>query len=287
METKFQNIKKAGLLGILGNLFLAIIKMGIGLISKSQAMLADAFNSCSDVFSSFMTMIGNKIASKPSDEDHHLGHGKAEYIYSMFIGLAMFFLSFSSLKSSFLSLLFHKKFTFSLGLVLVCFITIFIKFLLFLYTSFLCKKYNNILLRANAKDHRNDCIITLCTLLSCLCSLKNWYIFDGLVGIFISLWIFYTALQIFIECYQVLMDKAMDEETKEKVLDIIKTYPEIKKINHFNATPVGYRYQISFTIFVDGHLSTFESHAIADRLEDEIEEKIEEVYLSVIHVNPL
>ena len=79
----------------------------------------------------------------------------------------------------------------------------------------------------------------------------------------------------------------MEEETKKKVYEIIKNYKEIKKINHFNATPVGYRYQISFTIFVDGNLSTFESHKIADRLEDEIEKKVEEIYLTVIHVNPI
>ena len=83
------------------------------------------------------------------------------------------------------------------------------------------------------------------------------------------------------------MDRAMEEETKKKVYEIIKNYKEIKKINHFNATPVGYRYQISFTIFVDGNLSTFESHKIADRLEDEIEKKVEEIYLTVIHVNPI
>ena len=59
------------------------------------------------------------------------------------------------------------------------------------------------------------------------------------------------------------------------------------KINHFNSTPVGYKYQISFTIFVDGNLSTFESHEIADTLEKEIKKEIPEIYLSVIHVNPL
>ena len=69
------------MLGIIGNLFLLIIKGIIGFITKSQAMIADAFNSAGDIFSSLMTFIGNKIASKPSDDDHNLGHGKAEYIW--------------------------------------------------------------------------------------------------------------------------------------------------------------------------------------------------------------
>ena len=83
------------------------------------------------------------------------------------------------------------------------------------------------------------------------------------------------------------MDKSINEETKNKVYKIIKRHPEIKKVIHFNSTPVGYRYQISFTIYVDGNLSTFKSHEIADNLEKEIKEEIEEIYLTVIHVNPL
>ena len=66
----------------------------------------------------------------------------------------------------------------------------------------------------------------------------------------------------------------------------IKKHKEIKKVEHFNATPVGYKYQISFTIYVDGNLSTFESHEIANRLEKEID-KLDEIYLAVIHVNPI
>ena len=79
----------------------------------------------------------------------------------------------------------------------------------------------------------------------------------------------------------------MDEETKEKVYAIIASHDEVKKVNHFNATPVGYQYQISFTIYVDGSLSTFESHEIANHLEKEIIKNIAEVYLVVIHVNPM
>ena len=83
------------------------------------------------------------------------------------------------------------------------------------------------------------------------------------------------------------MDKSLDIETKEKVYKIINKHKEIKKVQHFNSTPVGYQYQISFTIFVDGNLSTFKSHEIANKLEKEIDKKIPEIYLTVIHVNPI
>ena len=84
---KYDDIKKASILGILGNLFLLVIKMIMSVLTNSQSMLADSVNSAGDIVSSVMTYIGNKIANKPRDEDHDLGHGKAEYIYSMLIYL--------------------------------------------------------------------------------------------------------------------------------------------------------------------------------------------------------
>ena len=284
---KFKMIKSASILGILGNIFLFIIKAIMGFFSHSQAIIADAFNSLTDIFSSIMTFIGNKIASKPIDEDHNLGHGKAEYIYSMLISIAMFLMVYTLFKDSLISLIKKEKLIFSSWLIIVCFITIGIKLGLWLYTKYVYNKYNSLLLKANFKDHRNDVIISTFNLIAILLSRQGLYFLDGLMGIIIALWIFISACDIFKNSYDVLMDKSISDETKEKVLKIIKTYPEIKKIQHFNSTPIGYQYQISFTIFVDGNLSTFESHDIADSLEDEIRELVPEIYLTVIHVNPL
>lgn len=287
MEERFKSVKVASVLGIIGNLFLLIIKGIVGFITSSNSMIADAFNSMADIFSSIMTYIGNKIASKPSDEDHNLGHGKAEYIYSMLISIAMMYMAYKSFSGSFRALFVRNEYQFSIWLIVVCLITILIKFSLYVYTKKLALKYNNILIKANSKDHRNDCVITFFNLLACILNIWNIHVVDSLVGIGISIWIFLTAVKIFKESYDVLMDKSIDNKTKDRVYEIIKTHPEIKKINHFNSTPVGYRYQISVTIFVDGKMSTFDSHYIADKLEDEICEEIPEIYLAVIHVNPM
>lgn len=284
---RFKSVKKASVLGITGNIFLLIIKSIIGLITNSQSMIADAINSAGDIFSSFMTFVGNKIASKPCDEDHNLGHGKAEYIYSMLISIFMFFMALLVFRDSFFSLFDYSEYSFSIWLIIVCIITIIVKLALYIYTNKLSKKYNNLLIKANSKDHRNDCIITLCNLIACILVLFNIYWFDGIVGIGISIWMIITAIKIFIESYNVLMDKSIDNETKNRVYEIINSHKEIKKVIHFNSTPVGYKYQISFTIFVNGNLSTFESHKIANDLEKEIINKMEEIYLTVIHVNPI
>lgn len=284
---KSKKIKIASILGIIGNLFLSIIKGIIGFYTNSRAMIADAFNSAGDIFTSLMTFIGNKIASKPRDDDHNLGHGKAEYIYSMLISITMIFMALMIFKDSITTLINKTTYEYSGWLVIICIITIIIKLSLYVYTNKLAKTYNNLLIKSSSKDHLIDSIITFFNLISCLLAKANIYILDPIVGIGISIWIIYTAITIFKESYNVLMDKSISNETKQKVLDTIKKHEEIKKINHFNSTPIGYQYQISFTIFVDGNLSTYESHAIADKLEKEITKNNDDIYLTVIHVNPI
>ena len=284
---KHNKIKKASIYGIIGNIFLLLIKGTIGFITGSRAMIADAFNSAGDIFSSLMTYIGNKIASIPRDEDHNLGHGKAEYIYSLIISIIMILTSLIIFKDSLITIIYRKIYEYSNWLIIVCITTIITKVLLFIYTNKLYKKYHNILIKANSKDHLIDSIITTTNLISIILAKYNIYLLDGIVGILISLWIIYSSITIFKESYDILMDKCISSDTKKEVLDIIKKYPEIKRINHFNSTPVGYQYQISFTIFVDGNLKTYDSHAIADKLEKEITKTFDDIYLTVIHVNPI
>lgn len=284
---RFKAVNRASILGMIGNIFLFIIKVIVGFISRSQAMIADAFNSASDILSSVMTYIGNRVASKDADDDHNLGHGKAEYIYSMLISITMILLGISILIDSVKAIINPSKYHFTIWLVIVCVVTMLIKLSLYLYTRSIGRKYNNLLVEANSKDHRNDIMITGCNLIAAICSLYGIYLIDGIVGLGISLWIVYTGLKIYKESYDVLMDKSISQETKEKVLSIVDEHDEVIKIQHFNATPVGYRYQVSFSIFVDGNLSTFDSHEIANNLEKEIGKKVPEIYLTVIHVNPM
>ena len=284
---KKDEIKIAGLLGIIGNIFLLVIKSIVSVISNSQSMLADTFNSASDIFASVLTYIGNKIASKKADDDHNLGHGKAEYVYSLLISVIMFLLAYKVLKSSIMSFFGNNEYIYSNWLLVVCIVTIVTKFCLFLYTRYVSAKYHNVLIKSNSIDHINDCLLTGLNLFACIMSKYGFSYIDGVVGTFISLWIIYQAFKIFVESYDILMDKAISNDIKDKVFEIIKTYPEIKKVIHFNSTPVGYRYQISFTIYVDGKMSTYDSHFIANKLEKEIDKKIDEIYLTVIHVNPI
>lgn len=283
---RFKSAKRAGIIGIIGNVILLFIKGTVGFASHSQAMIADAANSAGDIFASLMTFIGNKIASEPSDDGHNFGHGKAEYIFSFLISLSMIFIALKLLADSISSLISGSSFEFSWSLIIVCIITIITKFFLYLYTKHLYKKFDNILLKANMQDHRNDCIVTMFTLLSVILSLYNIFWFDGLVGIGISIWIAYTGTTIFIESYNVLMDVSIDLKSKDIILDLTHNYPEIKKVTDFSSSPVGYKYLIVLTIFVDGNMSTFDSHSLADSLEKDIL-AMDNIANVTIHVNPM
>ena len=138
-EERYKLTKKAGIFGIIGNVFLLIIKLSVAIISHSEAMLADAINSAGDIFSSIMTFVGNKIANMPFDEDHNFGHGKAEYIFSLLISVFMLFIACKILVDSVLSIITKKEFIFSYYLVIVCIITILVKCGLYLY----CKRLYN------------------------------------------------------------------------------------------------------------------------------------------------
>ena len=284
MRKKYKSIKIASIFGIIFNVILAIMKGIVGFFTMSQAMIADFYNSFSDVFSSLMTFIGNHISSKPRDNDHNLGHGKAEYIFSFVIALVSIQLGISIIRSS----LFESNIVkFSWFLIIVNIITIIIKTGLFIYTNKLSKKYNNILMKANSYDHRNDVLVTSFNLVSSILLYYGISYIDRIVGLGIGVWIILQGVQILITSYNVLMDKCLDDDVKNEIINFVKSHKEVKKINHFNATPIGYRYQISFTIFVDGNLTTFESHEIANYLEEEIHDRFKDIYLTVIHVNPM
>ena len=126
-ENKFVITKKSGIYGIIGNVFLLLIKGLVGFLTKSQAMIADSINSAGDIFASLMTFIGNKIASAPRDEDHNLGHGKAEYIFSMFISISMIVVSVKLLFDSISTLILGSNLQFSWFLIIVSVATILTK----------------------------------------------------------------------------------------------------------------------------------------------------------------
>ena len=229
---RYENAKKVSIFGIIGNIFLFIIKIIVGVISNSKSMIADSLNSFSDIFASLMTFIGNKISSNPNDEDHEFGHGKAEYIFSMIISISMMVIAFKLLYDSVMSIVNSEYLVFSNNLLIVCVITIIVKICLFFYCRHQYKKEENILIKSNMLDHRNDCFITTLTLIAIIFAKYNIFFVDGIVGILVGLWILITGIRLFTESYDVLMDASIDNDSKKNILKIIKKNKLIKRIGN-------------------------------------------------------
>ncbi len=284
---RFEKANRVGLLGIGANLFLFCIKIGVGLISRSQGMIADALNSASDIVSSLMTFIGNKIAGKPEDSGHPYGHGKAEYIFSMFISITMLTVAAAIFKNSVKSIINKEVLYFSWWIVVVCVVTIVVKALLYVYTSKIGKEDNNLLVLANAQDHRNDVFVTLSTLCGVIASLFGLFWLDGAVGIGISIWIFYSGVQILLASFKVLMDSDEDNiALKQEIRDYVTSVQKVGHIDSITAKPVGVNYLIVLKISVDGNMTVSDSHQLAGELRYNLR-KNKRIADVVIHINPL
>ena len=284
---RYESTKRVSFLGIVGNVFLLIIKFIVAIFSHSEAMMADAINSAGDIFSSIMSYVGNKIACMPSDEDHNFGHGKAEYIFSMFISIFMILIGIKILFDSIMAIIHGDTFQFSIYLILVCIVTIVVKLLLYLYARKSYKHHHNILVKATMKDHRNDMLLTLGTLLSVILGYFGYYFFDGIFGSITSIYIIVTGLGIMMEAYHVLMDASISKKDKDLIVEFILNNSSVIKVEDFYTVPVGYKYVAVLTIDLDGNMSTFASHEIADTIEKEITKKFKKIYKVIIHVNPV
>lgn len=282
---RYNSTKKVAILGIVANIFLVTIKIIVGFISRSQAMIADGLNSAGDVFASLITYIGSIISSKPKDNDHHYGHGKAEYVFSMIISFAFLFVAINIFKSSLNSILEKEVASFSWNLILVATITIIIKLVLFVYCNRVGKEQENLLVMANAVDHRNDIFVTSSVLISVILGKMGVYWIDGVIGMGISIWVILSGFKIFLSAYDVLMDKSIDENIEQDLKSKIEEKFNIYHVDSITSKPTGLHYLLIIKVSVNGNMSVFESHEIASDIKYYLKEyaKIDDV---IVHINP-
>jgi len=281
---RYKDTKKVSILGIIANLFLFVIKIVLAITSRSQGLLADAINSGTDILTSVMTYIGNRLASKPGDKEHPYGHGKVEYVFSLIISISMIFLGLTILKDSVVAITQKRELIFSFYLIAVCIITIIVKLFLYIYTTKMAKIHENLLISAASEDHRNDMFLSLATLIGIVCSKYGIYYIDGIVGVIISIWISYVAVKLFLSAYYVLIDTDINDGLKEKIISVINACNNCE-IDSIKSSPVGVNYILLMEISVEDDFTLEEGHAIAEKIKKEVC-KVEKIVDAIIHVNP-
>lgn len=282
---KTDTIKRVGVLGMLANLGLLVLKFFVGFVSKSQALIADAVNSLGDVLSSLLTYAGGKISAVPEDSEHEFGHGKAEFVASFLIGIIMIAMSVDMIYNSVKAVVLGEHFTVSLSTMLTPVITIIVKFAMYIYVMRLAKQNNSLIISANAKDHRNDMLVSTGVLLGILFGHFGIYTADGIIGAVISVSIALTGIKIVKEAYEVLIDRCIDVSKVEELKEEIEAMENVRHVDSIKSKPTGALHMLIVKISVDPDMTVRDSHKIAGKIRGELIKK-PEIYDAVVHINP-
>ena len=179
----------AGIVGIICNLFLSVIKFIIGTITNSVSITADATNNMTDAGSSIVTLIGFRLSEKPADEDHPYGHARIEYITGLIISFLTLIIGYDILKTSASKIFNPEEIVFSWTSVIILGISIFFKLWLSLFNKTLGRKIKSKALEATAADSRNDVISTAAVLIATVISHFTGFNLDGYMGFCVAIFI--------------------------------------------------------------------------------------------------
>ena len=180
----------AGSLGIGFNLTLFAVKLAIGILSGSVAILSDAFNNISDTGSSLVALIGMRMAARRPDREHPFGHGRAEYVSALIVAMMIFVVATELLKESVKKLVAPEPIQVSLPMLLVLGASILVKLVMFGYNRALGQRIDSSVLMAAASDSMNDVVVTSMIVLSAFFGTRYGWNVDAPAGILVSLFIF-------------------------------------------------------------------------------------------------
>ncbi len=272
----------------IGNSILSISKVIIGLLSGSLAVIGDGIDSATDVIISIVMIFTAKIMNRPPSRQYAYGYEKAEGIATKVLSLVIFYAGIQMLVSSVQSIFSTEPK--ELPGTIAIYVTVFSiigKLGLALYQYRQGKKVDSSLLIANAKNMRNDVIISLGVLLGLFFTfILKLPILDSVTGLIISLFIIKSSISIFIDSNVELMDGVKDISVYEKIFKAVEKVPGAMNPHRVRSRQIGNMYMISLDIEADGNMSLKDAHSIAEAVENSIKDILENVYDIVVHVEP-
>lgn len=276
----------AGIVGIVTNLMLFIIKLSVGLLSNSVSILADAFNNLSDAASSIITIIGFKMANKPADAEHPFGHGRIEYITAMIVSFMVMLVGLQFVKTSFQKIINPTLVTFELWPFILLLISIGFKLWLSKFNKSIGNKINSSTLKATATDAMGDVFTSTTVVISFLISEFTTLPIDGYIGIIVALAIVYSGFSLIKETLSPLLGEPPDPVLVSDITDMVMSYDNITGIHDLIVHNYGPgRIMASIHAEIPSNIDIMEIHHIIDTAEREISKKLN-IYL-VIHMDPI
>ncbi|MEE0080282.1 MAG: cation diffusion facilitator family transporter [Holdemanella sp.] len=290
-DTKNANVrtsvgKLSGIVGILNNLFLFVIKFLIGTIVHSVSIQADGVNNLTDAGSNIISILSFHLSNKPADKDHPFGHERTETIASLFVGILILVLGFETAKESISKVVHPGSIDFRIASVIILLISIMVKFWMYAYNKKLSKTYDSSLLEATALDSISDVCGTTAVLVSTLLSPVLHFNLDGYMGIVVSGIILYGAYGLLRDMINSLIGEAPDPELVHNIVDMIMAHPVILGVHDMMLHNYGpNKIFASAHVEVDSSKDIFETHDHIDNIEREVKENMN-IDL-VLHMDPV
>ncbi|MEK4028691.1 MULTISPECIES: cation diffusion facilitator family transporter [Bacillaceae] len=290
-EERFKKAEFAAVVGIVGNIFLAVLKGVCGVIGHSRALIADAAHSASDVAGSLAVWVGLRAAKRPPDEDHPYGHGKAESISAIVVAVLLVLvgieIGISSVKAFFHNIEPPK----AIAIYAVLF-SILVKEAMFQYKYRLGKRLKSNALIANAYEHRSDVYSSIAALIGIGAAMLGgklgieWLVYgDPVAGLLVSVLVLKIAWTVGSESIHNTMDHVLHEENTGSFREAVLSVPDVRKINSLYAREHGHYVIIDLKISVDPLMTVEEGHSVGKQVKQKLL-ALPDVQDAFIHINP-
>lgn len=275
----------AGIVGIICNLLLSVIKFIIGSVTNSVSITADATNNMTDAGSSIVTLIGFRLSEKPADEDHPYGHARIEYITGLIISFLTLIIGYDILKTSVSKIFNPEEIVFNWVSVIILGISIFFKLWLALFNKTLGKRIKSQALEATAADSRNDVISTAAVLVATVISHFTGFNLDGYMGFCVAVFIIISGIGLVKETVGPLLGQAPSKEMFEMIENKILSYENVLGVHDLMVHSYGPgSYFASAHIEMDAKMDVLVCHDIMDTIERDFANE-DNIHI-VVHLDP-
>jgi cation diffusion facilitator family transporter len=274
-----------GWISIAVNLALFALKYWAGIVTDSIAITADAWHTLSDSLTSIIVIVGVKISAKPADKEHPFGHGRAEWIAAIVIGISLALIAFNFISESLQRVRHHEAAHYGIIAITVTVISIVMKEALAQYAIWIGKKTGSRAVKADAWHHRSDALSSVIILVGIFFSTYFWWI-DGVLGIIVALLILYAAFDILKDSVNPMLGSEPGEDLISQVRELAhECTGEEVHAHHFHLHDYGGHAELTFHIRLAQRMTLQEAHGIAKRIENVIGDKLK--IDATIHIDPI
>lgn len=281
-----KSIRKVTNLSIVTNLVLSAIKIIVGLLGGSLALIADGFHSLSDLLTDFTVLIGIHYGAKEPDSEHPYGHGRAETFSSALIAAVLFLVGGAMIYKAALSIPQVHVQTPGFTTIIAACISIVVKEILFRITKKVSIKTDSTLLYANAWHHRSDALSSVVVLVGIIFVLAGFNSGDHIAAVLVGLMIVLVGWRILVDCFNEFAESSVDKGTIKQIENIINSNEQILNWHNLRTRIVGREVFLDLHILVDPLLNITQAHDIAEELENTLHSQISRPVNVIIHIEP-